>query len=111
MVLGRPLVAEWLAPISSDLRALANLGLSQRLEAVLRAEPELADQMLSADEAPTPLFCLPDDAEAAKEVARVLLSHKADPWRRNSVGRTAIDVARDRALHGAAALMETGSTQ
>lgn len=108
VVLGRPDIAEWLAPRSRDVRALANLGRPERIEAVLRAEPELADFVLSDGEAPTPLFCLPDHGEAAASVARVLLSHGADPARRNGKGLTAIDVARDRDLHEAARRMAAG---
>ncbi len=60
----------------------------------------------SDEEAPSPLFCLPDEEERAIEVARILLAHGADPKLRNGSGETAIDAARRRGLEEAADLME-----
>ena len=84
----------------------ANQARMERLETVLKSEPGLANQILSADEAPTPLFCLPDDEAAAADVARVLLDHGADPTVSDAQGRTAIAAARERGLDEAADLME-----
>ncbi|HEX7850483.1 MAG TPA: ankyrin repeat domain-containing protein [Sphingomonas sp.] len=106
VVLGQPQMVERLAPLSRDPWPLVHLGLGERLEAVLRAEPALANHSRAKDDAPTPLFYLPDDDDKAVEVARILLSHGADPRTRNKSGRTAIDAARRRDLDDAADLME-----
>jgi ankyrin repeat protein len=105
-VLGKPHLTERLAPLSHDVRALAWLGRMGRLEEVLRAEPALANHMLPDAEAPTPLFCLPDEEGAAADVARVLLAHGADPTLRYEQGRSAIEAARTNGLDEAADLME-----
>ena len=105
-VLGRPRLAERLAPLSTDVRALASLGRLERLGAVLRAKPALANHLLAGDKAPTPLFCLPNDEGAAADVTRILLAHHADPSTRNDQGQSAIDAARTRGLEEAADLME-----
>jgi ankyrin repeat protein len=104
--LGRPQLFERLIPISRDERALTNLAAFDRLKAVLAAEPALANHRLAEDEAPTPLFCLPDDEDAAVEAARILIAHGADPAARDATGRTPVDAARARGLDEAAALME-----
>ena len=106
VVLRRPQIAEYLAPLGHDVRALANLGLKARLEAVLAERPGLAKEILPAEDGPTPLFCLPDDEIMAVEIARILLEHGADPAARNAKGQTAIDLARDFDLEDAAVLME-----
>ncbi len=106
VVLHRPHIAEYLAPLGHDVRALANMGLKTRLEAVLAERPELARETLPAEDGPTPLFSLPDDEGLAVEIARILLIHGADPTARNAKGQTAIDLARDIDLEDAAVLME-----
>ena len=106
-VLGRPQLNARLIPLSRDVRALASLPAVERLEAVLRTEPALANDRLEEDDAPTPLYCLPDDDDLAAEVARILLRHGADPGVRNAKGRTPADVARSRGLEEAAELIET----
>jgi ankyrin repeat protein len=106
VVLGRPRMADRLAPLSRDLWPLVHLGLIERLDAVLSAEPGLANHVRAQDDTPTPLFSLPDDEDKAVDVARVLLRHGADPRTRNTSGRTAIDAARRRDLDKAADLME-----
>jgi len=105
-VLGKPHLTERLAPLSRDVRALAWLGRLGRLEAVLRAEPELANHILPDANAPTPLFCLPGEEGAAADVVRVLLAHGADPTLRHDQGRNAIEAARANGLDEAADLME-----
>jgi len=106
VVLGRPTLFERLIPLSRDVRALARLQAFDRLKAVLDAEPALAVHRLDQDETPTPLYCLPDDEDAAAEAARILIAYGADPTVRDAKGRTPVDVARARGLDDAAELME-----
>jgi len=106
VVLGQTHLVERLIPLSRDVRALAALGALQRLGAVLDAETELANHRLAQSEAPTPLYCLPDDEKAAVETARLLIAHGADPAVRDGKGRTPGDAARLRGLEEAAELME-----
>jgi ankyrin repeat protein len=103
-VLGRPHVAERLAPLSHDVRALASQAWLERLAAVIEADPALANHELPGD-APTPLFCLPDDDEDAVAVAKLLLARGADPKRRNDKGDTPADAARKRGLDEAAEVL------
>jgi hypothetical protein len=107
-VLGRPRLAARLAPLSRDVRALTTLGLRTRLEEVLEAEPELVDHRLANDEAPTPLFCLPDDDAVATGIAEVLVRRGADPAARNEAGLTAAAYALQRGLDEAADTIERG---
>jgi len=104
VVLGQPRIADRLAPISRDIRALASQARLDRLAAVLDAEPERVNQVLPGD-APTVLFCLPDDEDDAVAVARLLLVRGADPKRRNDQGDTPADAARKRGLDDAADLL------
>ncbi|MET3665543.1 ankyrin repeat domain-containing protein [Caulobacter sp. 1776] len=97
VVLNQPHLAERLAPVSRDARALASQARLERLAAVLDAEPSLINQQAPGDD-PTLLFCLPDDEDDALAVARLLLSRGADPKRRNDKGDTAADAARKRGL-------------
>jgi hypothetical protein len=105
VVLGQDAAADRLAPVSRDARALARSARLERLEAVLRDAPALADAVLPGAEDPTPLFCLPDDADDAIDVVRLLMAHGADPSRRDAAGRTAIEAARLRGLDDAADAM------
>jgi ankyrin repeat protein len=106
MVLGRPKLFERLIPLSLDVRALVTLSAFERLKAVLAAEPSLANQRLPREDAPTALYCLPDDEDAAVKAARLLMDHGADPTVRDAKGRTPAYVARGRGLDEAAELME-----
>ena len=104
VVLGRPHLADRLAPLSRDVRALASQARLERLTAVLDSEPTLVNQTLAGD-APTPLFCLPDDEDDALAVARLLLARGADPRRRNDKGDTAADAALKRGLDDVAEML------
>ncbi len=106
VVLQRPQLFERLIPLSCDVRALARLSAYARLDAVLAADPSLANQRLAEDDSPTPLFCLPDDEDSAVEAARILIAHGADTTVRDAKGRTPADAARSRGLDDAAELME-----
>jgi len=105
-VLGRPRMVDLLAPLSRDLWPLVHLGLTERLDAVLSADPDLANRARVNKDTPTPLFFLPDDEDKAVDVARILLRHGADPWTRNKSGQTAIEAARRRDLDEAADVMK-----
>ena len=107
-VLGHPHLTAHLAPLSRDVRGLSWLGLTDRLDAVLAAEPGRITHTIAGDDSPTHLFCLPDDEDAAAEVARVLMGHGADASVRNPAGKTAADVARLRGLDEAAEVIEGG---
>jgi ankyrin repeat protein len=106
IVLGRPQMVDLLAPLSRDLWSLAHLGLTERLDTVLGAEPDLASRVRAQGDSPTPLFNLPDDEHKAVDIARILLRRGADPRMRNKSGQTAIDAARRRDLDEAAEVME-----
>jgi hypothetical protein len=106
VVLGRPQMVDLLAPLSRDLWSLAHLGLTEQLDAVLSAEPDLASGVRTHGDSPTPLFNLPEDEDKAAEVARILLRRGADPRMRNKSGQTAIEAARRRDLDEAADVME-----
>jgi ankyrin repeat protein len=106
VVLGRPRLFERLIPISRDVRALTRLPAFERLKTVLEADPSLANHHLAGEEAPTPLYCLPDDEDAAVEATRLLIAYGADPMIRDAKGRTPADTARGRGLDEAAELME-----
>lgn len=106
VVLGRPHMAERLAPLSRDVRALASLADRARLEAVLASESALANHRLEVEDAPTPLFCLPDDEDAAMDIAEILLRHGADPSARNRHDQSPAQMARRRGLDDAADLIE-----
>jgi ankyrin repeat protein len=107
VVLGKPEVADYLAPLSHDVRPFAAQARLARLDAVLKAQPERVHERLPGD-FPTPLFVMPDDEAQAVEVARILLAHGADPSVRNDKGQTPADAARARGLDDAAELMEAG---
>ena len=106
VALGRPQLFERLIPVSRDARALSRIPACERLKAVLDADASLADHHLAEDAAPTPLFCLPDDEDAAVEVVRILVAHGANPSVRAPNGHTPAEVARIRGLDEAAELIE-----
>jgi ankyrin repeat protein len=101
VALDKPEIADRLAPISHDARALASQARLERLAALLDEQPALANQAAESD-APTVLFCLPDDEEDAAAVIRLLLARGADPTHRNDQGETPADAARKRGLEDAA---------
>ena len=104
-VLGKDEVFDYLAPLSRDIRPLVWSGLKDRLEAVLALDPGLVNFALDGEEAPTALFCLPDDEAAAAEMAELLLRRGADPTVRNPKGQTAAEWASQRGLDEAADLI------
>ncbi|MBR0666627.1 ankyrin repeat domain-containing protein [Roseomonas hellenica] len=104
---GRRDMAELLAPLSRDVLDLTWLGMTERLRALLTAEPGLANHA-DPRAGVTPLFTLPDDEDMAVEMAELLLAHGADPSLTNKDGLTAEQVARRRGLVDAAELMHGG---
>jgi len=106
VALRRPQLFERLIPLSHDVRALSRVSALQRLKAVLDSDPSLANQRLPVDDAPTPLFCLPDHEDDAEAAAHILIAHGADPKVRDAKGRTPASAARARGLDEAAEVME-----
>ena len=86
---------------SRDLWNLAFTGKVDRLRALLTAEPELAKAAHPSGD--TPLMRLPDDDARAREIVELFLAHGADPTRRNRDGKTAADLANERAMFDIAA--------
>ena len=75
---------------------------------MLAEDPSLANHRLADDPGPTPLYCLPDDEEAAVIVAGILLRHGADRTVRNPAGQTPAEAAASCGLDEAAELIEAG---
>ena len=75
------------------------------MEAVLDQEPALVNFRLEGQDAPTALFCLPDEETAAADMAALLLRRGADPGVRDSEGRTAAEHMARRGLDEAAELI------
>lgn len=98
IALSQPEIAEFLVPLSSDVRALARLGEVERIRAVLVMAPAGAREQLSGVDAPTALFCFAEDDDTAFDVVDVLLEFGADRLVRDKEGRTAYEVARQRGL-------------
>ena len=105
LVLGKPEVFAYLAPISRDLRPLVHAGLGARVAAVLDEEPGLVNFALEGEDAPTALYCLPDDEAAAADMAALLLRRGADRRVRNAAGQTAAEHLARRGLDEAAELI------
>ena len=104
---GRCDIARFLAPLSRDVFNLTSLELGDRLGELFAEEPGLVNAV-----APrmgiTPLFCLPDEEDAAVEMTTLLLHHGADPAFVNKEGITPAQHARQRGLIAAAELMDEG---
>lgn len=94
-------------PLSRDVRELTYLGMAERLRELFAEDPQLA-KAVSPNGGITPLFCLPDDEDAAVEMTTLLIDHGADPNIVNKEGLTAEQVARKRGLIDAADLMARG---
>jgi hypothetical protein len=102
-------IAAFLAPLSRDVFNLAHLGMAERLRALFAEDPQLVNAVAPRTGL-TPLFCLPDDEDAAVAITTLLLAHGADPNNVNKDGLTAEEDARRRGLIDAADLMSGGKT-
>ncbi len=92
----RPEIAAILAPLSRDVSSLVRLGMKERLRELFAADPALVN---AAPKSGVPLLnALPDDEDAAADMAGFLLSHGADPRARNKDGATPEQAARQRGL-------------
>lgn len=100
-------IAAFLAPLSRDVLELTYLGMAERLREVFAEDPQLANAA-SPKFGITPLFCLPDDEDAAVEITTLLIAHGADPRVVNKEGSSAEEAARKRGLIDAADLMGGG---
>ncbi|MGX1786032.1 hypothetical protein ACWIGM_04805 [Bosea sp. NPDC055332] len=94
----------YLASRSRDVEALCQAAEVERLEALFAMEPTLVNAPARSGE--PPLFCLPDDDTSACDLVDFLLAAGANPAARNAEGQTAAQVARQRGLLDAAALLE-----
>ena len=88
-------IADYLAPLSRDAYCLVDLGFKDRLGELFAAEPGLVN-VRHVQSGCTPLFWLPEDEEAALDMAEFLLEHGADPNIRDAEGLTAEDRLRRR---------------
>jgi ankyrin repeat protein len=101
---GRHDIGELLAPLSRDVHNLTFLSIKDRLLQLFAEQPALVNAVNPRSGA-TPLFCIPDDEDAAVEMAEFLLARGADTHVRNKDGLTPEELARRRGLMDAAHLM------
>ena len=104
---GQRRLIELLGQHARDAWHLTYTGRVQRLREVLAAEPSRARVIGATGQ--TPLMWLPDDADCALEIARLLLAHGADAAARNEEGMTAADIAERRGMTEVAELLRGGS--
>jgi ankyrin repeat protein len=102
-------IAAFLAPLSRDVFNLTYLGMAERLRELFAEDPQLANAV-APRAGITPLFCLPDDEDAAVAITTLLLAHGADPNIVNKDGLTAEQDARRRGLIDAADFMSGDET-
>lgn len=96
-------MTDLLAPYSKDLFNLVFAGKVDRVREVLKENPALAKGIERSGE--TMLMRLPDSEDDAIVLAKLLLENGADPALRTSDGRTAADIAEQRALLRVAGLL------
>jgi uncharacterized protein len=101
-------IVEFLAPLSRDVWSLTYLNKRARLCEILAEEPARVNAR-HPHAGGTPLFNLPDDEDAAVDLAALLLSHGVDTRVTNKKGLTAEQSARERGLIDAAELIRSGS--
>ena len=93
---GRRDMIELLGGYARDVWHLTYTGRVGRLREVLMEDPQRA--RVVSEDGHTPLMWLPDDANAAFEIATLFLAHGADPSQRNADGLTAADIAERRGM-------------
>ena len=98
-----PEMIDLLTPHTRDVWSLAFAGKVDRLRALLGVEPDLARAKWSINV--TPLMRLPNDDAKAREIVELFLRHGADPSIKNADGFTAADLAEQRGLAAAAAVL------
>jgi uncharacterized protein len=89
-------MVDFLSQYSRNVWTLSFGGYVDRLRAILRDDPSLA-QVTSANGV-TPLWWLPDDEDQALEIVELLLAHGANPAARSKEGTTAADWAAKRGM-------------
>jgi ankyrin repeat protein len=103
---GHTRMIELLSRYSCDVWNLTFIGAVDRLRDVLPADTRLAKVSWQT----TPLFWLPEDEDKALEIAKLFLTHGADPtFRGKKHGLSAADVARKRGMHRVAALLDAAA--
>jgi ankyrin repeat protein len=101
-----PMIA-LLTPKSRDVWELTQVGALERLRDILDEKPERARVTWNGH---TPLMWLPpDDEHRAMEIARLLISHGADPGLVNNDGMTAADRAERLAMYDVAAFLRVAA--
>jgi ankyrin repeat protein len=102
-------IAAFLVPLSRDVFNLTYLGIAKRLRELFAEDPRLVNAV-APRAGITPLFCLPEDEDAAVAMTILLLEFGADPNAVNKEGLTAVQDARRRGLIDAADLMSGAET-
>lgn len=103
LYLGKPQLADYLSTVSSDIFSLVSAGKMERLQSLLEEQPSLAKTQRDGRSA---LFFLSEkDEDVAIEIAKLLLSHGADPGFKNSKGLTAEDEAERNGMDAVAQLL------
>jgi ankyrin repeat protein len=103
----KPRMIELLSRVSRDIWNLTFTGQVERLGELLRQHPERA--RVVNENGATLLMWLPDDEDRAKEIARLLIAHGADPSIRNSEGKAAADLAERRGMFDVAEMLRSAS--
>ena len=98
-------IADFLAPLSRDVWNLTYLDKVDRVRELLAQDPTLANAR-HPHSGGTPLFHLPDDEDAAADLAALLLAHGANTHVTNKKGLTAEQAARERGLIDAADIIK-----
>jgi len=101
---GRRETIDLLSRHSRDVFSLVYIGAVERVREVLRDDPALATQR-QAWENETLLMWLPNDDDAAAEMARLLIASGTDPRATNFTGVSAAEIAERRQLDQAAKLI------
>ena len=102
-----PPMIDLLSRHTRDMGNLVFLGHVERLREVLRTDPAQTRQAGGS----SPLFWLPEDEEAAVEIAHLLLASGADPNARDRTLRTPAEIAERRGMLRVAAVLAAASAR